>query len=345
MDIKKKIIEFEKQTIIDINILNNIQDWSLSKAKILGKKSFYAEQFNYLKNNNLFSKENTEIINNSKRKISNLLDLKKIEILNKKYESEIILDKVDPYYNYLINNKGNLHPINKIVHDIKSFFQNYGFYIIEGNEIETIDYNFEKLNIDENHPARQDHDSFYFNNEFLLRTHCTNMTSRYMSDNNNIDAILSIGNVYRRDADDATHSHQFMQMDGFMVGDKINFSNLIWLLKKFCKFIFGEKSYIRLRPSYFPFTEPSVEIDVSCFRCNKEINKNCKICKNTGYIEILGAGLINPKVFDKCNYSKYSQGFAFGVGIERICMLKYNFEDIRDLYNNDLKILNKYNYK
>lgn len=184
-------------------------------------------------------------------------------------------------------------------------------------------------------------DTFYISDKTLLRTHCTNVTAREISKMNEGDtvAIISTGNVYRRDDDDATHSHQFMQIDGFLIAPNISFANLKWTIKYFCERIFGKDTKIRLRPSFFPFTEPSVEVDVSCTNCE---NQGCKICKMSGWIEVLGAGMIDPNVYELCGKSKDLTGFAFGIGVERIAMLKYGIDDIRHFYTNDINFLKQF---
>jgi phenylalanyl-tRNA synthetase alpha chain len=212
-----------------------------------------------------------------------------------------------------------------------------GYQVMEGPEIEVDEINFEKLNLPKNHPARDMQDTFYITDELLLRTHTSPVQVRTMLDNADKGPIQIIcpGKVFRRDDDDATHSHQFIQIEGLVIDKKTSMADLKGTLLEVARKMFGEKREIRLRPSYFPFTEPSVEVDVTCANCN---GKGCNICKQTGWIEILGAGMVNNKVLEASGYdSSIYQGFAFGMGVERIAMLKYGINDIRMFYLNDLR--------
>ena len=216
-----------------------------------------------------------------------------------------------------------------------------GYTIAEGPEIETDEFCFEKLNLPKGHPARDMQDTFYINPELLLRSQTSPVQVRTMLEKKGEPIkIVCPGKVYRRDADDATHSHQFMQFEGLVLGADITLADLKGALLEMAKKMFGEDRQIRLRPSFFPFTEPSVEVDVSCGLCG---GKGCSVCKNTGWIEILGAGMVNDNVLRMCGYDpKKIQGFAFGIGIERITMLKYRIDDIRNFYINDVRFLNQF---
>lgn len=216
-----------------------------------------------------------------------------------------------------------------------------GYTIAEGPEIETDEFCFEKLNLPKGHPARDMQDTFYINPELLLRSQTSPVQVRTMLEKKGEPIkIVCPGKVYRRDADDATHSHQFMQFEGLVLGADITLADLKGALLEMAKKMFGEDRQIRLRPSFFPFTEPSVEVDVSCGLCG---GKGCSVCKNTGWIEILGAGMVNDNVLRMCGYDPEKiQGFAFGIGIERITMLKYRIDDIRNFYINDVRFLNQF---
>ncbi len=247
-----------------------------------------------------------------------------LAIINQKIASE----KIDITLPGVSIAQGKIHPLNLILDDILNFFINRGYQISEGYEIEEDVYNFEKLNLAKDHPARDMQDSFYINSDTLLRTHCTANTIRELEKTNNHLKIVSFGNVYRRDSDDATHSHQFSQVDIVNVGKSISFSNLKWMLLEMCQYLFGADVKVRLRPSYFPFTEPSVEVDI--FFRNR-------------WIEILGAGMLHPNVLKEADIdSQKFQSFAAGIGIERIAMIKYNVSDIRDFYNNNIEFLKKF---
>ncbi len=237
---------------------------------------------------------------------------------------------------------GSHHPMTKVVEEIEDLFIGMGYEVAEGPEVEEDYYNFEALNLPQGHPARDMQDSFYITDATLMRTHTSPVQVRTMLKHEGKGPVKIIcpGKVYRRDNDDATHSHQFMQIEGLVVDKKISMSDLAGTLEVFAKKMFGEDREIRLRPSFFPFTEPSVEVDISCKIC---AGKGCNVCKGTGYIEVLGAGMVHPNVlkmsgFDPAEYS----GFAFGMGVERIAMLKYGIDDIRHFYSNDIRFLKQF---
>ncbi|WP_066050300.1 phenylalanine--tRNA ligase subunit alpha [Robertmurraya korlensis] len=237
---------------------------------------------------------------------------------------------------------GNHHPLTRIIEEIEDLFIGMGYTIAEGPEVESDYYNFEALNLPKGHPARDMQDSFYITEELLLRTHTSPMQARTMEKQNGKGPVKIIcpGKVYRRDNDDATHSHQFMQIEGLVVDENIQMSDLKGTLDVFAKKMFGEDREIRLRPSFFPFTEPSVEMDISCKICS---GKGCNVCKGTGWIEVLGAGMVHPNVLEMAGYdSKKYTGFAFGIGSERIAMLKYGIDDIRHYYTNDVRFLKQF---
>lgn len=254
-------------------------------------------------------------------------------------EQQIANEKIDITMDGLIPNIGNLHPLHIVQQEIEDVFIGLGYVIGEGPEVELDLYNFERANIPKDHPARDMQDTFYINAEELLRTHTTAIQTRVLEESAPILPIKVIcpGKTYRRDDDDATHSHQFTQCEGLVVAENISLTDLKGTLMMFAKKMFGEDRVIRFRPSYFQFTEPSVEVDVSCHICN---GKGCPVCKGSGWIEILGAGMVHPSVLEMAGYDvTKAQGFAFGVGIERVAMLKYGVSDIRDFYTNDLRFL------
>ncbi|WP_033543611.1 phenylalanine--tRNA ligase subunit alpha [Planococcus sp. CAU13] len=236
---------------------------------------------------------------------------------------------------------GNAHPLTRVVEEIEDLFISMGYEVEEGPEVEKDYYNFEALNLPKGHPARDMQDTFYISEELLLRTHTSPVQARTMEAKGGEPIkIICPGKVYRRDSDDATHSHQFTQIEGLVIGEDIRMSDLKGTLSVFAKKMFGDDREIRLRPSFFPFTEPSVEMDISCFKCGGE---GCNVCKKTGWIEILGAGMVHPNVLEMAGYdSKRLTGFAFGMGPERIAMLKYGIEDIRHFYTNDVRFLSQF---
>jgi len=257
------------------------------------------------------------------------------EALDKKLEAERI-DLTLPGWTAA---EGATNPYYLIVDEMTDIFVSMGFKVVGGTDVETDHYNFELLNVPKDHPARDMQDTFYIDPTRLLRTQTSSAQAHALLENPDKGPlrIISPGKCYRRDDDDLTHSHQFGQIEGLVVGEGISLADLKGTLELFVRKMFGPKRTIRLRSSYFPFTEPSVEVDVSCSKCG---GKGCATCKGTGYIEILGAGEVHPNVLRACGYDadRYS-GFAFGVGIERVAMLRYGIDDIRRIYANDARFL------
>ena len=238
---------------------------------------------------------------------------------------------------------GSANILERIIEEVEDLLMSMGYDVVDGPEIEEDHYNFELLNIPKNHPARDAQDTFYVEDDkLLLRSQTSPVQARVMLANKGEKPIRMIcpGKTYRRDDDDATHSHQFMQIEGLLIDEKVSLSDLKGTFDVIAKKLFGEDCKTRFRPSYYPFTEPSVETDISCFNCH---GKGCPICKNTGWITVAGAGMVNPKVLEDCGYDpKKWQGFAFGFGAERLAMLKYGINDIRAFYNTDLRELKNF---
>ena len=278
-------------------------------------------------------------VNVCKQEVSEALDKKQQELEVAATALKLEKEKIDITLPGDSIRIGTSHPLMLIQKEVEDLFLGMGYKIAEGPEVELDYYNFEKANIPADHPARDMQDSFYINPTTLLRTHTTAIQMRELEKSEGKMPIKLIcpGKVYRRDNDDATHSHQFMQCEGLVVGEHVTLADLKGTLEFLANKMFGEGRQIRFRPSYFPFTEPSVEVDVSCPFCN---GKGCNVCKGSGWIEILGAGMVHPHVLemngfdpDKCS------GFAFGVGLERVAMLKYGINDIRNFYINDARFL------
>ena len=286
-----------------------------------------------------------QVSNQVKQEITEAIEQAKVrleqEAIAHKLENETI-DITLPAYKL---NQGSKHPLTLITEELEELFLGMGYQIAEGPEVETDHYNFELLNLPKDHPARDMQDTFYVDDNLLMRTQTSPIQARTLlaAKGKGPIKILCPGKVYRKDDDDATHSHQFMQCEGLVVDENITMADLKGTLQIFADKMFGEGREIRFRPSFFPFTEPSVEVDISCFNCG---GKGCSICKGSGWIEVLGAGMVNPRVLEMCGFdSKKYQGFAFGIGIERAAMLKYGIEDIRHFYNDDLRFLNQFNRK
>ncbi len=238
---------------------------------------------------------------------------------------------------------GQRHPLMMVWRQLEDTFREMGYSIVEGSEVESDLYNFERANIPKDHPARDMQDTFFIDVENLLRTHTTAIQTHALEDYApNIPVkVVCPGKVYRKDDDDATHSHQFVQMEGLVVGENVTLADLKGTLELLAQSMFGQDRVIRFRPSYFQFTEPSVEVDVSCHVCD---GKGCHVCKQTGWIEILGAGMVHPEVLRMAGYTNVEKlsGFAFGVGVERVAMLKYGIDDIRLFYSNDQRFLEQF---
>lgn len=251
--------------------------------------------------------------------------------------NELVNNKVD--YDLNVNTykltKGAKTILSIVTDKIIEYFKQLNFNIVEGDEVTTIENNMDRLNIDQDHPARDPKDTFYIDSVRMLRTHCTATTAEQIHDQDREIKVLSYGNVYRNDDDDLTHSHQFTQIDIVWVKQNLSINHLKSVIDGLLKYIFGNEIKTRYRLSYFPFTEPSFEVDISCFNCG---GKGCPMCKQTGWIEILGAGILNKKVLEAANIRRINSGIAAGIGIERIAMLKYGITDIRDIYNNDFRL-------
>ena len=280
-----------------------------------------------------------QAVNEIKNWAQNLYDEKKVEIDKKAMLARYEAETVDVTLPAKGVEAGNLHPLTCIKNEIIDVFGGMGFDIFEGPEIEDDDHNFTRLNVLKDHPSRDMQDTFWLTEDLLLRTHTSPGQVRVMDTTNPPIKVLVPGKVFRSDSD-ATHSPMFSQMEGLVVDEKITLCDLQGMLDQFVKALFSGEAKTRLRPSYFPFTEPSVEVDVSCFKCG---GKGCSLCKGTGWIEVLGGGIVNNKVLENCNIdsTKYS-GLAFGIGIERIAMLKYGINHMGKLFENDIEFLKQF---
>ncbi|MGI6605983.1 MAG: phenylalanine--tRNA ligase subunit alpha [Peptococcia bacterium] len=278
-----------------------------------------------------------EVRDSIENKISELLELFK----GKEMEQRLLAESIDITLPGIAPEMGRQHPLGIVIEEIEEIFMGMGFTIEEGPEIELDRYNFEALNIPKDHPARDMQDSFYLTPEVLLRTHTSPVQARTMEKMRPHVPVKIIvpGKVYRRD-DDATHSPMFHQVEGLMIDQNVRFSDLKGILLNFVRQMFGADQKIRLRPSFFPFTEPSAEVDISCVMCK---GAGCRTCKQTGWLEVLGAGMVHPRVLEMGGYNPEEvTGFAFGMGVERIAMLKYGIDDLRTLFENDVRFLRQF---
>ncbi|MDD4202967.1 MAG: phenylalanine--tRNA ligase subunit alpha [Candidatus Omnitrophica bacterium] len=331
--IKKIQQDFEK----DIQAATSPESLEEMRIKYIGRKSELAAISKMFPT--LSSEEKAQagqILNVCKKTIEQELDKKKTEI----QKTSTSKDAIDVTIDAIKKNIGSLHPLTKTMDAIVEIFMSLGYRVAEGNEIETEFANFEGLNIPLDHPARDDFDTFYVDKDRLLRSHTSTVQIRVMEKQAPPIQMIMPGRVYRPDAVDATHSFMFHQVEGLMVNKNIRFSDLKGTLNIFAKQMFGDDVKLRFRPSFFPFTEPSAEIDVSCIMCK---GKGCRVCSQTGWLEILGAGMVNPKVFKNVDYDpdKWT-GFAFGMGVERIAMLKYGITDIRLFFENNKQFLSQF---
>jgi phenylalanyl-tRNA synthetase alpha chain len=333
----KEIIELAKK---EAERLKELKNFNQLKAKFLGKKGLITDQ---LKKISEYPKEQRAGIGQKLNQTKNILE----DIFNKTFESlklrekelKLQKEKIDITLNGRKLPKGSLHPITLILSEIEEIFKLLGFTVAEGPEIETDFYNFQALNIPKDHPARDMQDTFYIDKDIVLRTHTSPVQIRVMLSQKPPVKIIAPGKVYRCDMD-MTHTPMFHQVEGLLVDKNISFAHLKGVLEYFLKSIFYKNIGIRFRPSFFPFTEPSAEVDIECIFCKGD---GCRVCSGTGWLEILGCGMVHPEVYKYVNYDyeEYT-GFAFGMGVERIAMLKYGINDLRLFFNNNLKFIQQF---
>lgn len=329
-----------------IVILNNLLDDFKKEIKLFKNKQKIIEFKNiFLKKNIAPLYKTLAEIEDKKTFGAALNEIKvNIELITEASISLLVSDECSktplPFEEINLFKNGHKHPLNLIIKEVSNFFKLFNFELINGNEVSEILYNFDNLNITKDHVARDIHDTFFIDDKYVLRTHCTSNTAKVLHKNKSEDIrIFSYGNVYRKDEDDATHSHQFMQVDFIWLKKDFTLSNLKWIINSFIQYLFGDKLKTRYRLSYFPFTEPSFEVDVECWNCN---TNGCSICKKSGWIEVLGAGMLHQNVIKNTNTNGINSGMAAGIGIERIAMLKYGINDIRDFYNNDFDLIKQF---
>ncbi|MEC3882844.1 phenylalanine--tRNA ligase subunit alpha [Halobacillus sp. HZG1] len=340
---KERLEELQQEALAKVEQANSVQGLKDIRVEYLGKKGPITE---VLRGMGKLSKEERPVIgqlaNDVRENIAQAIEEKQTSLEDEALEKQLEEESIDVTLPARPVKIGGPHLLTSIVEEIEDLFIGMGFEIKEGPEVETDYYNFEALNLPKGHPARDMQDSFYVTEELLMRTHTSPVQARTMGAKDGSEPVKMIcpGKVYRRDTDDATHSHQFTQIEGLLVDKNVRMSDLKGVLNAFAKQMFGADREIRLRPSFFPFTEPSVEMDISCKVCG---GKGCSVCKGTGWIEILGGGMVHPNVLEMAGYDpKEYSGFAFGMGPERIAMLKYGVDDIRHFYTNDIRFLEQY---
>ena len=332
-DVKRQA-EAELSSVNDEVTLQNL------KAKFVGRKGVITEILKGMKDIPDSDRPRMgKLINETKTFVEGLIDNRLDAIREEKKRRSLHEEKIDVTLPGRGMPIGARHPISQVMEEITTIFERMGFEVAEGPEVETDYYNFEALNIPKNHPARDMQDTFYISDEIVLRTHTSPVQIRVMEKRKPPVKIIAPGKVYRCDSD-ISHTPMFHQIEGLLVDEGVTFGDLKGVLTEFVRLVFGEGVGVRFRPSFFPFTEPSAEVDIACLICG---GKGCRVCKNSGWLEILGCGMVDPEVFKSVGYDpeKYS-GFAFGMGIERITMLKYGINDIRLFFENDLRFLKQF---
>ena len=344
MNLQEKIEDLRKRTLSDLLSVADEKTLNNLRTVMLGKKGELTEILKGMKD---LTNEERPVIgalaNAFRDEFGAKFEAKKLEIEQAVMNAALESETLDVTLPGKAQKKGSRHILTQTQEEIEEIFLGMGYEIVDGYEVETDHYNFERMNLPKDHPARDMQDTFYITNEVLLRTHTSPMQARTMDDHDFSKGglrMIAPGRVYRRDTDDATHSHQFHQIEGLVVDKNITMADLKGTLDLVMKKMFGQERELRWRPSYFPFTEPSVEVDISCFKCG---GKGCNVCKHTGWIEILGAGMVHPNVLEMSGLdSSVYSGFAFGLGQERIAMLRYGINDIRGFYQGDVRFLEQF---
>ncbi len=345
---KEKIEEIKNKSIKEIKELIDLKQLEELRIKYLGKKGELTALLKGLKD---VAESQRPIIGNLVNDVRNnletLISEKETELKERELNKKLEQEKIDITIPGNKLKRGSIHPLNRIIEDMEDLFVSMGYDVVTGPELETDEFCFERLNLPKGHPARDMQDSFYITDEYLLRTQTSSVQARTMIANTEKTPIrmITCGKTYRRE-DDATHSHQFNQIEGLVIDKKdahVSLADLKGTLEVFVKKIIGANLDLRFRPSYFPFTEPSYEVDVTCFKCG---GKGCNLCKGTGWIEVLGSGIVHPNVLKVNGYDPDQYGgFAFGTGIDRLAMFRYGITDMRYLYTNDVRFLNQFDRK
>ncbi|MCH5210246.1 MAG: phenylalanine--tRNA ligase subunit alpha [Oscillospiraceae bacterium] len=338
---KEKLEEIKAAALEALQKASEMDALEEARIKFLGKKG---ELTAVLKGMGKLSADERPKIgalaNEIRSEIENRIDTKKSEIAAKLEEIKLKAEVIDVTMPGKAQQTGELHPLTKVMNNIKDTFIGMGFEIADGPEVELDYYNFEALNIPKNHPARDTQDTFYISDNIVLRTQTSGMQVRVMEKTKPPIRIIAPGKVYRSDAVDATHSPVFHQIEGLVVDKGVTMADLKGTLEMFIHRLYGDETKVRFRPHHFPFTEPSAELDISCFKCG---GKGCPMCKGEGWIEILGCGMVHPKVLANCGIDpEIYSGFAFGIGLERIAMGKYDINDLRLFFENDLRFLGQF---
>ena len=344
---KDKLQAIREEALKQIRESNRLDKLNEVRVSFLGKKGELTAVLKGMKN--VDPKERPfvgQMVNETREAIEEFLEETKKKLEEKAREEKMKQEVIDVTLPAKKINVGHRHPNTIALEEVERIFVGMGYEVVEGPEIEYDLYNFEKLNIPANHPAKDEQDTFYINKDIVLRTQTSPVQARIMEQDKLPIRMIAPGRVFRSDEGDATHSPSFHQIGGLVVDKNITFADLKGTLEEFAKQLFGPETKTKFRPHHFPFTEPSAEVDVSCFKCggSGEIEgHSCRFCKGSGWIEILGCGMVHPHVFEMCGIDpeEYT-GFAFGVGLERIALLKYEIDDMRELYKNDIRFLKQF---
>lgn len=341
MDMTEKIQAIRELLNNELAGVQNTQQLDALRVRIVGKKG---ELTALLRGMGQLSPEERpqagQLINDAREEFTGILDARQAELKMKEQEASLASEAIDVTQPIPVPNPGSEHPLTLVMNEMVDCFAGMGFEVVEGPEVELDHYNFELMNIPKNHPARDAQDTFYMDENIVLRTHTSPMQARTMLTRKPPIRVICPGRVYRADEMDATHSPVFHQMEGLVVDKDVTMADLRGTLNAFAERIYGKGITTRFRPSFFPFTEPSTEVDLTCAACH---GKGCRVCKGTGWIEVLGGGMVNPKVLEACGIdSTVYSGFAFGIGLERITMQRYSIGDLRMLYEGDVRFLGQF---
>lgn len=340
-EIEERVKEIREKALREISEAEGLDKLNTIRVNVLGKKGAMSQVMKLMRS--VPKEEKPEVgkwVNEARQAVESRLEEKRKNFEAAALEKRLEAESIDVTLPAKVQKTGHRHPNQIALEEVERVFVGMGYEVIEGPEIELDEYNFTKLNIPPNHPAKDEQDTFYITDDILLRTQTSPVQARIMEQGKLPIRMISPGRVFRSDEVDATHSPSFHQIEGLVIDKGVTFADLKGTLEIFAKKMFGEDTRTKFRPHHFPFTEPSAEMDVSCFKCG---GKGCRFCKGEGWIEILGCGMVHPHVLEMCGLDPEEYGgFAFGVGLERIALLKYEIDDMRLLYENDIRFLNQF---
>ena len=341
MDMQEQLRKIQEEAAASLEAVSDKAGLDALRLKLLGKKGDLTMLLRSMGQLPADMRPKAgQMINEVREKLTAQLDALDSKIKKLEQEKKLAREAIDVTEPRKHTPLGSMHPVSLVQDQLIDVFTGMGFDVVEGPEVEYDHYNFELLNLPKNHPARDAQDTFYIEDNIVLRTHTSPVQARTMLTRKPPIRIVCPGRVYRADEVDATHSPVFHQMEGLVIDEDVTMADLKGTLDAFAKALYGDDVTTRFRPSFFPFTEPSAEVDLTCVNCH---GKGCRVCKGTGWIEVLGAGMVNPKVLDMCGIdSKKYRGFAFGVGLERIAMLRYGITDLRAMYEGDVRFLSQF---